>query len=77
MEIKLNYTPEELSVLLDGLNNALISLKRNYSALILGIEDGVPVDLIPLAKNIDINKLQNREKILIDLYNFLLQYEVR
>lgn len=77
MEIKLNYTPEELSVLLDGLNNALISLKRNYSALILGIEDGVPVDLIPLAKDIDINKLQNREKILIDLYNFLLQYEVR
>lgn len=77
MEIKLNYTPEELSVLLDGLNNALISLKRNYSALILGIEDGVPVDLISLAKDIDVNKLQNREKILIDLYNFLLQYEVR
>lgn len=77
MEIKLNYTTEELSVLLDSLNNALISLKRNYSALILGIEDGVPVDLIPLAKDIDINKLQNREKVLIDLYNFLLQYEVR
>ena len=42
MKIELNYTYDELITLLDGLNNALISLKRNYSAMSFGLYNGVP-----------------------------------
>jgi hypothetical protein len=48
MKIELNYTYDELMTLLDGLNNAIISLKRNYTALSLGVENGVPEQLLEL-----------------------------
>lgn len=48
MKIELNYTYDELITLLDGLNNAIISLKRNYTALLLGVENGVPEQLLEL-----------------------------
>lgn len=73
MEIKLNYTQEELSTLLDGLNNALISLNRDYGAIKLGIDDGVPSKLRKLTINEDTMKY--RLNAIKDLYDYLLTYE--
>ena len=73
MEIKLNYTQKELSTLLDGLNNALISLDRNYNAIRLGIDDGVPSKLRKLTVNEDTMKY--RLNAIKDLYDYLLTYE--
>ena len=73
MEIKLNYTQKELSTLLDGLNNALISLDRNYNAIRLGIDDGVPSKLRKLIINEDTMKY--RLNAIKDLYDYLLTYE--
>ena len=73
MEIKLNYTPEELSILLDGLNNALISLDQNYNAIRLGIDDVVPSKLRKLTINEDTMKY--RLNAIKELYDYLLTYE--
>lgn len=73
MEIKLNYTPEELSVLLDGLNNALISLNQNYSAIRLGTENVVPDEISKL--NLDEETMQYRFAFVKGLYDYLLTYE--
>lgn len=73
MEIKLNYTPEELSVLLDGLNNALISLDQNYNAVRLGLEDIVPYKIRQL--NLDEQTMQFRLAFVKELYDYLLTYE--
>lgn len=73
MEIKLNYTQEELSILLDGLNNALISLDRNYNAIRLGIDDGIPSKLRKLTINEDTMKY--RLTAIKELYDYLLTYE--
>jgi hypothetical protein len=73
MEIKLNYTPEELSALLDGLNNALISLDRNYNAIKLGVDDAVPSKLRKLTINEDTMKY--RLNAIKELYDYLLTYE--
>lgn len=73
MKIELNYTYDELVNLLDGLNNALISLNRNYCALSIGCEDGIPLELgeLKITKNDCINRL-NAVK---ELYEYLLTYE--
>ena len=73
MEIKLNYTQEELSTLLDGLNNALISLDRNYNAIRLGVDDGVPSKMRKLTINEDTMKY--RLNAIKELYDYLLTYE--
>ena len=73
MEIKLNYTPEELSTLLDGLNNALISLDRNYNAIRLGAENVVPDKIRKL--NLDEETMQYRFAFVKGLYDYLLTYE--
>ena len=73
MEIKLNYTPEELSVLLDGLNNALISLDQNYNAIRLGAENVVPDEIRKL--NLDEETMQYRFAFVKGLYDYLLTYE--
>lgn len=73
MEIKLNYTPEELSVLLEGLNNALISLDQNYNAVRLGLEDIVPYKIRQL--NLDEQTMQFRLAFVKELYDYLLTYE--
>ena len=73
MKIELNYTYNELTNLLDGLNNALISLKRNYNAILLGTEDEVPNQLVEL----DLNKetMLYRYNAVKELYDYLLEYE--
>ena len=73
MEIKLNYTPEELSTLLDGLNNALISLDQNYNAIRLGAENVVPDKIRKL--NLDEETMQYRFAFVKGLYDYLLTYE--
>ena len=73
MEIKLNYTPEELSVLLDGLNNAPIALDQNYSAIHLGTENIVPDAIRKL--NLNEETMQYRFAFVKGLYDHLLTYE--
>lgn len=73
MEIKLNYTLEELSILLDGLNNALISLDQNYNAIRLGAENVVPDKIRKL--NLDEKTMQYRFTFVKELYDYLLMYE--
>ena len=73
MEIKLNYTQEELSVLLDGLNNALFSLDQNYNAIRLGTENVVPDEIRKL--NLDEETMQFRFAFVKELYDYLLTYE--
>lgn len=73
MEIKLNYTPEELSILLDGLNNALFSLDQNYNAIRLGTENVVPDEIRKL--NLDEETMRFRFAFVKGLYDYLLTYE--
>lgn len=73
MEIKLNYTSEELSILLDGLNNALFSLNQNYNAIRLGTENVVPDEISKL--NLDEKTMQYRFAFVKGLYDYLLTYE--
>ena len=72
MEIKLNYTREELSTLLDGLNNALFSLDQNYNAIRLGAENVVPDKIRKL--NLDEETMQYRFAFVKGLYDYLLTY---
>ena len=73
MEIKLNYTQEELSTLLDGLNNALLSLDQNYNAIRLGAENVVPDKIRKL--NLDEETMRFRLALVKGLYDYLLTYE--
>ena len=73
MEIKLNYTPEELSILLDGLNNALFSLDQNYNAIRFGTENVVPDEISKL--NLDEETMRFRFAFVKGLYDYLLTYE--
>ena len=73
MEIKLNYTPEELSILLNGLNNALFSLDQTYTAIRFGTENVVPDKISKL--NLDEETMQFRFAFVKELYDYLLTYE--
>ena len=76
MEIKLNYTDKELTILLDGLNNAIFAVQDVYAALELGCQ--VPSVFNDLQKKSfeEINDLiAIRRKSLLDLYQTLLRYE--
>lgn len=73
MEIKLNYTQEELSTLLNGLNNALLSLDQNYNAIRLGAENVVPDKISKL--NLDEETMRFRLASVKELYDYLLTYE--
>jgi hypothetical protein len=73
VEIKLNYTQEELSTLLDGLNNALLSLDQNYNAIRLGAENVVPDEIRKL--NLDEETMRFRLAFVKGLYDYLLTYE--
>ena len=77
IEIKLCYTPEELSILLDGLNNAYIALKDIYTAGKLGCQ--VPNKFRPFFETRTDSEIMrdtcSREKAIKQLYDFLLSYE--
>lgn len=77
MEIKLNYTQEELSTLLDGLNNACMALANVYSAAYLGCD--IPGSFIPMFEHRSPEEIEEVTKLrygaVRQLYNFLLSYE--
>lgn len=77
MEIKLNYTQEELSTLLDGLNNACIALGEVYAAGRLGCQ--VPSKFTPFFESKTFDEIEEethlREAAVKQLYDFLLSYE--
>lgn len=77
MEIKLNYTQEELSTLLDGLNNACMALANVYSAAYLGCD--IPGSFIPMFEHRSLEEIEEVTKLrygaVRQLYNFLLAYE--
>lgn len=75
MKIELNYTYDELITLLDGLNNALISLKRNYSAMSFGLDSGIPEQLLNLKTDLKQEELEHRYNSVQELYDHLLTYE--
>ena len=76
MKIELNYTQEELSTLLDGLNNAIIAVKHVYNSLKLGCE--VPREFDAFEKY-SFDELDNLVyyslSALKDLYQYLLRFE--
>ena len=76
MKIELEYSPEELTTTLDGLNNAIIAIQKIYSALKLGCR--VPSEFELMAEK-DYEELEQltsfRLKALYKLYQELLNYE--
>ena len=76
MKIELEYSPEELTTTLDGLNNAIIAVRKVYLALRLGCR--VPMEFAEMAEK-DFKELDSltdfRLKALYKLYQNLLNYE--
>ena len=76
MVIELHYTDEELTTLLNGLNNAILAIENVYNALRFGCE--VPENLrqLTLWSYDEIYKYTAfRLAALKDLYQYLLTYE--
>lgn len=76
-KIELNYTDEELTTLLNGLNNAYIALSEVYAAGRLGCQ--VPRVLEPIFETRSFDEMmeetQLRQDAVKQLYYFLLSYE--
>ena len=77
MEIKLNYTKEELTNLVNGLNNAILAISDIYAAAILGCEIPNKFNVLFVNKTPDeIIKMSNiRINALKQLYCLLESYE--
>ena len=76
-KIELNYTDEELTTLLNGLNNAYIALKDVYAAGLLGCQ--VPKVFRPLFEEKTFDQIEELTQLRLgaieQLYEFLLAYE--
>lgn len=77
MEIKLNYTKEELTNLINGLNNAIIAVSDVYSAAMLGCEVPNKFNVLFDNKTPDeiIDLTNKRVNALKQLYYLLESYE--
>ncbi len=77
MEIKLNYTQEELSTLLDALNNGYIALSDAFIAAMLACD--YPAKLHPLLEDKTPGEVREMAHLrlgaLKQLYELLLSYE--
>ena len=77
MEIKLDYTPDELSTLLDALNHGCIALGKIYSGAKLGCE--LPKEFENKFKSMSFEEIDDyvepRIKSLRMLYDYLLTFE--
>lgn len=74
MEIKLEIPKEELSILIDGVNNAYILLAQTYQALSFGCEVGEPFGRFSDCPSTEIeNKFKPRIVALLGLYEQLLE----
>lgn len=69
---KITLEVEDISTLLDGLNNAMISYNEIVSSIILGCD--FPSKLDPL-KELTFKQLQERQDALKDLYIQLILIE--
>ena len=76
-EIVLHYTPEELSILLDGMNHAIVSLGKIYHSAKLGCE--LPKEFEQRFKDMSFEDIENYTKLRMasiqDLYKYLLTFE--
>lgn len=75
--IELHYTPEELTILLDGLNHAIVALNQVYGAAVFGCQ-------LPRVFEEKFGKMsfeetdeyiKPRKNALINLYQYLLSFE--
>ncbi len=77
MKIMLEYSEQELSTLLDGLNNAIIAVKKIYLAAQLGCE--IPQAFAALFNGKSFEEIdsvtEKRLSSLYNLYQVLLHYE--
>lgn len=77
IEIKLQLDKQELANILNGLNNAIISLGHVYAAMRFGCE--YPKEFDPLCVNKSFEEIDNicdtRLKAILSLYHTLLKYE--
>lgn len=77
MKIQLNYTPEELSMVLDGLNNAIFAVQDVYHAAVLGCQ--IPLKFEPLFNGKSFEEVDALTKMrfeaVLQLYKFLSNYE--
>ena len=77
MEIKLKYTKDELSLLLDGLNNAIIALQSVYKSAQFGCD--IPSQFISLFENKSFEEIDDivepRLNAIKHLYTILLEQE--
>lgn len=77
MKIILEYSEQELSTLLDGLNNAIIAVKKIYRAAQLGCE--IPQAFAALFDGKSFEEIdsvtEQRLQSLYYLYQTLLHYE--
>lgn len=77
MKIILEYSEQELSTLLDGLNNAIIAVKQVYRAAQLGCE--IPQAFATLFNGKSFEEIdsltEKRLSSLYNLYQVLLHYE--
>ena len=77
MKIELEYTPEELTQTINGLNNAIIALRDIYNAARWGCE--LPEKWERFFKDKPFKEIDAivdiRSKALKDLYDKLLSYE--
>lgn len=75
-EIKLYYSEEELSSIIDGLNNAIIAICNVYDAGKLGVD--VPKQFSPLFNGRDFDEIDQivskRQEALFKLYRDLISY---
>ena len=76
-EIKLHYTPEELSVLLDVLNHSYIALRKVYGAARFGCD--IPPEFEAKFNSLRFEEIdeyiQPRLRSLRELYEYLLTFE--
>ena len=76
MKIKLEIPKEELSTLINGVNNAYILLVQTYQALLFGCEVGEPFCQFSNFSPEEIeNKFKPRIVALLGLYEQLIKYE--
>ena len=77
MKIILEYSEQELSTLLDGLNNAIIAVKKIYLGTQLGCE--IPQAFAALFNGKSFEEIdsvtEKRLSSLYNLYQVLLHYE--
>ncbi len=77
MEIKLNYTQDELHILLDALNHARVALGSIYASARLGCD--LPFTFEEKFKKMSFNEIDEYTKVrsnsLRELYEYLLTFE--